>query len=134
VGERGKLIINLMIIVPAPWSSLRPFPFVIFTTNFLADCWIGHIKKSEEKSTQMGEVSNATSCPRSGREEFNETKNDHHIFGWNGKEKVDIDQTIGKKPAEGEKDSIDRSRGPNYRNELIWRKDNRANTSADSTE
>jgi hypothetical protein len=97
-----------MIIVPAPWSSLRPFPFVIVTTNFLADDRVSHIKKSEEKSTQMGEVSDATSCPRSGREEFNETKDDHHIFGWDGKEKVEVDETIWKKPAKGEEDSVDR--------------------------
>ncbi len=79
-----------MIVIPVSRAFLRPLPFVIFTTNFLPDRWISHIEETEEKTTQMGEVGNATPCSLHGREEFNETEDDHHVFGRDGEEEIDV--------------------------------------------
>ena len=90
-----------MVVTPASGAPLRPLPLVIFTSNFLPDYWISHIEKSEEEATQMCEMSNATSCALGGREEFNQPEYDDHIFGRNGKEKIDVNGPIRKEPAEG---------------------------------
>ena len=123
-----------MIITPAVRAFLRPLPFIIFTADFLPDGWIGHIEKAEEKAAQMGEVSDATPCPLHGREELDETENDHHIFCRDGEEEVDVDGPIGEEPAKGEEYSIDCSGGSNHRDELIRSKDDRTDTGADSAE
>ena len=121
-------------IITSVRASLRPLPFVIFAPNSLSDRWIGHIEKAEEKTAQMGEVSDAAPCPLHGREEFDETENDHHIFGRDREEEIDVDETIREEPTKGQKYSIDRSRGSNHRDELIWSKDDRTDTSTDSAE
>jgi hypothetical protein len=51
----------------------------------------------------MGEMSNATSCALGGREEFNQPEDDHHVFGRNGKEKIDVNRPIREEPPESEK-------------------------------
>ena len=66
-----------------------PLPFVIFTTNFLPDCWIGHIEDAEDETPQMGEVRDASPRSLYGREEFDETEDDHKVFGRNGEEEID---------------------------------------------
>jgi hypothetical protein len=91
-----------MVVIPASRTPLRPLPFEIFTSNFLPDCWISHIEKSEEEATQMGEMSDATSCALGRREKFDKAINDDHIFGRNGKEKIDVNGSIRKEPAESE--------------------------------
>jgi hypothetical protein len=125
-----------MIIIPASRASLRPFPSIIFSPKPLANGRIGHIEKSEEKAAQMSEVRNTPSMSFHRRKEFNETKNDDKVSGGDGKEKVDVDEPIGKKPTEGEKYSIDGSRCSNDRGALIhrWSKENGADTGTDSTE
>ena len=124
----------LMIIVPVIGSSLRPFSFVIFSPNSLSNRRIGHIEKTEEKATQMGEVSDAAPCPLSGREEFNKAENDHHIFSGDREEEVDVDETVREEPTKGQKYSIDPSGGSNHRDKLVRSKDNRTYTSTDSAE
>ncbi len=81
--------------------SLRPLPLVVFTSNFLPDCWISHIEKPKEDATQMGEMGNTTSCALGGREELNQPEDDDHIFGRDGKKKIDVNRTIRKEPTEG---------------------------------
>ena len=96
----------LMVIVPLIRTSPRPFSFVIFTTDFLADRRVDHINKPKEKTAQMGQVGDTTSCPFCGREEFDQTEYDNHVFGRNGKEKVDIDHSIGKEPSKSKEYSV----------------------------
>jgi hypothetical protein len=123
-----------MVITSASRASLRPLPFVIFTSNFLSDRGVGHIGKAEEKTAQMGEVSNAAPCPLHGREELDETENDHHIFGRDREEEIDVDETVREEPTEGQKYSIDCSGGSNHGDKLIWSKNDRTDTSTDSAE
>ncbi len=115
---------------------MRPLPSIIFSPNSLSDGWIGHIEKAEEKTAQMGEVRDTPSRSFHRRKEFNKTKDDDKVFGGDREEKVDVDETIGKKPTEGEKYSIDGSRCSNHRDALIhiWSKENGADTSTDSAE
>jgi hypothetical protein len=122
-----------MIVILVSRASLRPLPFIIFTANFLPNHWVKHIKNTEEKTTQMGEVCYAPPCSFHGRKEFNETKNDHKIFCRDGEEKIDVDETIGKEPTKGEKYSIDGPRSSDDWDELIGSKDHCANASTDST-
>jgi hypothetical protein len=123
-----------MIIVAIPGASLRPLPFIIFTPNFESNFRIDHIEQTDEKASQMGEMSNTAPCSLHGREEFDEAKDDYHILGGNGEEKVDVDEAIREEPAEGQKDSIDCSRGPNDRDELIGGENDRTDTGSDSAE
>jgi hypothetical protein len=67
----------LMVIVPVARASLRPLTLIIFAANFLPNIGIGHVDKTEEKTTQMGEVSDAASCPCHGRIKFEEAIDDH---------------------------------------------------------
>ena len=78
-----------MIIISVPRIFLGPLPFVIFTANFLPDCWIGHIKDAKDKTTQMSQVGDAPSSSSHRRKEFNQTKNDDKVFSRDRKEKVD---------------------------------------------
>jgi hypothetical protein len=123
-----------MIIAPVSGAPLRPLPFIIFPPNFEPNRWIGHIDQTEEKAAQMGEVSDTAPCSLHRREEFNESKNNNKVFGWNGKEEIDIDETIREEPTEGQKDSIDRSGGANDRNKLVWSENNCTDTGTDSAE
>jgi hypothetical protein len=95
---------------------------------------MGHIEKAEEKAAQVGEMSNTSSCPLSGREEFDEAENDNHIFGRDGEEEVDIDEPIWEEPAESQEDSVDCSRSPNDRNELVWGENHGTDACSNSTE
>jgi hypothetical protein len=121
-------------IVTTVRASLRPLSSVVFAANSLSDGWIGHIEKAEEKAAQMGEVSNAAPCPLHGREELDETENDHHIFGRDREEEIDVDETVREEPTEGQKYSIDCSGGSNHRDKLIWSKNDRTDSSTDSAE
>jgi hypothetical protein len=115
-------------------AFLRPLPSIIFSPNSLSNRWISHIEKAEEKTAQMGKMSNATSCALGGREEFNQTEYDDHVFGRNGKEKIDVNRPIRKEPAESEEYSIDCSGGSNNQNVLMSKKDYGENTSTNSAE
>ncbi len=82
----------------------------------------------------MGEVGDPSSRSLHGREEFDETEDDHEVFGGYREEEIDVDQSIGKEPTEGKKDPVDGSGGSNDRHELIGRKDHGAESGTDSTE
>ena len=123
-----------MIIILAIRPSLGPLPLIIFTAKSLPDRRIRHIEEAENKTTQMGEVCDTTPCSLHGGEEFDEAENDDKVFGRNGKQKVDVDEAIGKEPTKGEKHSIDGSGGTDYGDELIWSKNNSTNSCSDSTE
>jgi hypothetical protein len=125
-----------MVVTPASRTSLGPLSSVVFAANSLSDGGIGHIEKAEEKAAQMGEVRNTSSRSFHRGKEFNETKNDDKVFGGDGKEKIDVDEPIGKEPTEGEKYSIDGSRCSNDRGALIHigSKENGADTGTDSTD
>jgi len=90
-----------MIIIPTPRAFLGPLPFIIFPANFLPDYWIGHIEKSEEKTAEVGEMGDASSCTFGGGEEGDEAEDDHHIFGRYGEKEIDVDGTVRKEPAKG---------------------------------
>ena len=90
-----------MIIVLIARSFLGPLAFVVFTTNLLPDQRIGHIEKSEEKTAEVGEMGDASSCSFHGSEEFNKAIEDDHIFGGYGEEEIDVDGTVRKEPAKG---------------------------------
>ena len=92
-----------MIIVLAIRPPLGPLSLIIFTAKFLPDRRIRHIEEAEDKTTQMGEVGHPPSRPLYRRKEFNEAENDDKVFGRDGKQKVDVDEPIGKEPTEGEK-------------------------------
>jgi hypothetical protein len=126
----------LMITVSTARALLRPFPFIIFTPNFLSDHWISHIKKPEDKATQMGEMRNTPSCSFHGREEFDEAENDDKVFSGNGEKEVDVDEPIWKEPTVGEKYSIDGSGSSNHRDAMIeiGSKQNGTDTGTDSAE
>jgi len=64
-GE-GKMVIYLMVVIPAAGAFLRPLPFIIFPPNFEPNRWIGHIDQTEKKAAQMGEMSDAAPYPRTG--------------------------------------------------------------------
>jgi hypothetical protein len=115
-------------------AFLRPLPSIIFSPNSLSNRWISHIEKAKEKTAQMGEVSDAAPCPLHGREELDETENDHHIFGRDREEEIDVDETVREEPTEGQKYSIDCSGGSNHGDKLIWSKNDRTDTSTDSAE
>jgi hypothetical protein len=66
-----------MVIIVVVRSSLRPLTLIIFTANFLPNIGIGHVDKTEEKPTQMSEVSDAASCSFHGRIKFKEAIDDH---------------------------------------------------------
>ena len=124
----------LMIIPSTARAPLAPFPSVIFAADSLPDEGVYHVDESEEKAAQMGEVCNASSCAFGRRVELDEAKDDHHIFGGNGEEEVDVDETIGKEPAVSEKDAVDGSRGSDHGDELKGRQGHCADSRADSAE
>jgi len=132
----GGLIRNLklMVIVPVVGCSLIPFPFIIFAADFLSKIGISHIDKPKKEATQMGEVSNAPSCSLHGREEFDEAIDDDQVFSRNGEEKIDVNESIWEKPAEGQKYSVDGTRGSDYGDKLIGREDDSTNSGPHSTE
>jgi hypothetical protein len=78
-----------MVVIFITWASLRPLPFKIFTANFLPDHWIGQIEETEDKTTQMGEVCNASPGSFHGREEFDETEDDYKVFGGYWEKEID---------------------------------------------
>jgi len=121
-----------MIVIFVSRAFLRPSPLVIFTANFFPDCWISHIEDAEDETTQMGEVRDASPRSLHGREEFDETEDDYKVLGGYWEEEIDVDQSIGKEPPKGEKDSVDGSGGSNDRHELIGRKDHGADARTDS--
>jgi len=123
-----------MVIVPIARASLRPLPLIIFAANLLSKIGVNHVDETEEKATQMREVSDTASCSRPGRDELDQAKNDDKILGRDGKEKIDVDEPIWKEPSIGEEDSIDCSGGSDHRNGLIGRKNDGANPSPDSAE
>ena len=123
-----------MIIILASRAFLRPLSPIIFSANALSDRRIGHIEKTEEKTTQVGEVSDAASCPLYGREELDQTENDHHILSGDREEEVDVNETIWEEPTKGQEYSIDRSRSSNHRDELMRGEDDRTDASPNSAE
>jgi hypothetical protein len=92
-----------MVIVPIVRASLGPLFFVIFAANSLPDDRVAHIDDSEQKATQMGEVRNPRTGSLYGREEFNKAEDNDKIFGRDGEEEVDVDETVWKKPTVGQK-------------------------------
>jgi len=123
-----------MIIVPVARAPLRPLTLIISTANFLSKIGVNHVDKTEEKATEMSEVSDAASCSFHGRKKFNETIDDHQVFSRNREEKIEIDEPIWKEPSIGQEDSIDRSGGSDHRNELIGRENDSANPRPDPAE
>ena len=47
--------------------------------------------------------------------------NDDKVFGGDREEKIDIDEPVGKEPAEGEEKPVDGPGGSDHGDELIWR-------------
>lgn len=78
-----------MVVIPIVWASLRPLPFVISTAKFLPDHGISHIEEAEDQTPQVGQVGNATPCPRPGSVKLEKTEDDHHVFGRDGEEEID---------------------------------------------
>jgi len=79
-------------------------------------------------------MSNTSSCPLYRGEEFDQTIDDHKIFGRDGEEEVDIDEPIWEKPAESQEDSVDCSRSTNDRNELVGGENHGTDACSNSTE
>src|SRR3990172_12492456 len=125
---------NLMVIIFVSGASLSPLSSVSFPADFLPDRGIGHVDQAEKKTSQMSQVSNASSGSCPGRIKFNEAKDDHEIFGRNGKKEIDVDGSVRKKPTEGEQNSIDCSRGSDDQHILIAEKKNGEYGSTDPTE
>jgi hypothetical protein len=92
---------------------------VIFSADFLPDRWHGHIEETEKQTTQMRDMSDASSASLHRGEKFDKTVEDHHILSGNREEKIEVDEPVWEKPAEGQKDSIDCSGGTNDRDSLI---------------
>jgi hypothetical protein len=126
--------LKLVVIVSVVRSFLIPFPFVVGAANFLSNVGVDHVDETEKKTTQMSEVSDATSRSLHGRIKFKEAIDDHQVFSRNREKKVDIDEPIWEEPSIGQEDSIDRSGGSDHRNELIGRNKDGANPCPDPAE
>jgi hypothetical protein len=102
----------------------------------LSDQWISHIEETKDQPPQMGKMGNASSRAFHGGEEFDQTEEDDEVSGTDGKEKVDVDEAIGKEPTESEKYPVDGSGGPNDRDALIDKRgeENRTDTRTDPAE
>ena len=92
-----------MIIILIIGALLRPLPLVIFAPNLLPDDGVGHIDQTEQEATQVGEVRDTPAGSLYGREEFNKAEDNDKIFGRDGEEEVDVDETGWKKPTVGQK-------------------------------
>jgi hypothetical protein len=114
-------------------ALLRPFSFIVLAADFLPKDGIEHIRQSKEKTSQMGEVSNSASGSSKRREEFDEAEKDDKVFCGDGEQEIDIDGPMGEEPPEGQKESVDRSRSPDYRDELFGRENHGADPCPDST-
>ena len=123
-----------MVIIFIVRTSLIPLTLIIFAANLLSNVGIEHVDETEEKATEMREVSDAASCSFHGRIKFKETVDDHQVFCRNREEKVDIDEPIWEEPSIGQEDSIDRSGGSDHRNELKRRENDGANPRPDPAE
>ena len=123
-----------MIIIFIARTFLRPLTLIVFAANLLSKIGVNHVDETEEKATQMGEVSDAASCPLHGRIKFKEAVDDHQVFSRNREEKVNIDEPIWEEPSIGQEDSIDRSGGSDHRNELVGRNKDGANPCPDPAE
>jgi len=124
----------LMVIILIVGAFLIPLTLIIFAANLLSKIGVDHVDETEEKATEMGQMSDAASCSCHGGIKFNEAIDDHKVFSRNREEKVDIDEPIWKEPSIGEEDSIDRSGGSDHRNELIGRENDGANPCPDPAE
>jgi hypothetical protein len=124
----------LMIILLVVGTLLIPLFPIIFATDLLADHRIGHIEKPKEKASEMGEVSHSASCSSQRGEEFDQPEEDDEVFGRDGKEKVEVDETIWKKPAKGEEDPVNRPRSTDDRDELVGGEKDRQDTRPNTTE
>ena len=78
-----------MIVIFVSRAFLGPLSFVIFTTNILPDHRVSHIEDAKDKTPQMGEVCNASPGSLHRGEEFDETEDDHKVFGRYGEEEID---------------------------------------------
>jgi hypothetical protein len=123
-----------MVIVFAAGASLRPLPFIIFTTNFLPDHWICHVEEAKDNAPEMSEMSNPSTCPLHGSKEFNEAEDDHKVFSGYWEEKVDVDEAVWKEPTKGEEQPVDGSGGSDDGHDLKWRKNHSTDSSTDSAE
>jgi len=108
-----------MVIIPVTGAFLIQSPSPQLAADFLPNPGVAHKDQTEEKATQVSEVSDAASCPRHGRIKFEKPVDDDEVLGRNREEKVDIDEPIWEKPSKGQEDSVNGSGGPDYRNELV---------------
>ena len=92
---------------------------MIFSADFLPDRWHGHIEETEKQTTQMRDMSDASSASLHRGEKFDKTVEDHHILSGNREEKIEVDEPVWEKPAEGQEQSINGSRGSNHGDALI---------------
>jgi hypothetical protein len=111
-----------------------PFPPVIFTPDFPPDYRKDHVEQTEEKASQMGEVSHPAPCPPERGEEFDQSEKDDEVFGRDGKQEVEKDGPIWKKPAKGEKDAVNCSRSSDDRDKLVRGKEDSTESGSNAAE
>jgi hypothetical protein len=127
-------VLTLVVDPAIAGSSLGQLPFVVFSADFLAKGWIGHVQDPENKASQMCEVGNTPSGSLHGRIQFYEAENDHKILRRDGDKEVDVNEAGWEKPAKCQKDPINGARSSDHRNKLIRRENDSAEARTDATE